>query len=73
MSCGFVRFFQKASELARREGLPRVYVSCNSGARVGLVEELKPLYKVKWLDPADCNKGFERLGSHSIRVPTKPS
>jgi hypothetical protein len=27
-------------------GLPRIYVSCNSGARVGLVEELKPLFKV---------------------------
>ena len=50
MSCGFVRFFQKASELARREGLPRVYVSCNSGARVGLVEELKPLYKALYVN-----------------------
>jgi len=55
------QFFQKASEFARIHGLPRVYVSCNSGARVGLVEELKPLFKVKWLDPADCNKGFEYL------------
>lgn len=55
------QFFQKASEFARVCGLPRIYVSCNSGARVGLVEELKPLFKVKWLDPADCNKGFEYL------------
>ncbi|CAK9065853.1 Acetyl-CoA carboxylase (ACC) [Includes: Biotin carboxylase], partial [Durusdinium trenchii] len=55
------RFFQKASEFARDRGLPRIYVSCNSGARVGLVEELKPLFKVKWLDPSDCNKGFEYL------------
>ena len=55
------QFFQKASALARERGLPRIYVSCNSGARVGLVEELKPLFQVKWLDPADCNKGFEYL------------
>eukprot|EP00438_Fugacium_kawagutii_P012883 Skav227072 [mRNA] locus=scaffold4434:1758:15971:+ [translate_table: standard] len=57
------QFFQKASEFARLRGLPRIYVSCNSGARVGLVEELKPLFKarVKWLDPSDCNKGFEYL------------
>lgn len=55
------QFFQKASELARVLGLPRIYVSCNSGARVGLVEELKPLYKVQWIDPKDCNKGFEYL------------
>ena len=40
------QFFQKASEFARVRGLPRIYVSCNSGARVGLVEELKPLFKV---------------------------
>eukprot|EP00439_Symbiodinium_sp_Y106_P012940 s4299_g1.t2 len=55
------QFFQKASELARKLGLPRVYVSCNSGARVGLVEELKPLYKVQWLDANDCSKGFDYL------------
>lgn len=55
------QFFQKASELARVLGLPRIYVSCNSGARVGLVEELKPLYKVQWIDPKDCGKGFEYL------------
>ena len=46
--CWKDQFFQKASEFARIHGLPRVYVSCNSGARVGLVEELKPLFKVKW-------------------------
>lgn len=55
------QFFQKASELTRVRGLPRIYVSCNSGARVGLVEELKPLYKVHWLDEADPGKGFEYL------------
>ena len=55
------QFFQKASELARKLGLPRVYVSCNSGARVGLVEELKPLYKIQWWDEKDCSKGFEYL------------
>ncbi|CAE7605731.1 ACC1 [Symbiodinium natans] len=55
------QFFQKASELARKQGLPRVYVSCNSGARVGLVEELKPLYKIQWWDEKDCGKGFEYL------------
>eukprot|EP00438_Fugacium_kawagutii_P004903 Skav229216 [mRNA] locus=scaffold2439:123806:138301:+ [translate_table: standard] len=41
------QFFQKASEFARLSGLPRIYVSCNSGARVGLVEELKPLFKAR--------------------------
>jgi len=55
------QFFQKASELARKRGIPRIYVSCNSGARVGLVEELKPLYKIQWLDAAEPSKGFEYL------------
>lgn len=55
------QFFQKASELARKKGLPRIYVSCNSGARVGLVEELKPIYKVQWIDENDPGKGFEYL------------
>merc|ERR1719443_1242917 len=53
--------FQKASEYARKFGIPRIYVACNSGARVGLVEELKTLYKVKWIDEADPSKGFDYL------------
>lgn len=27
-------------------GIPRVFISCNSGARIGLVDELKPKFKV---------------------------
>jgi acetyl-CoA carboxylase/biotin carboxylase 1 len=53
--------FQRASQLAREKGLPRVYIACNSGARLGTVEELKSLVKVAWVDPADANKGFEYL------------
>jgi len=54
-------FFQKASELARAEGLPRIYIACNSGARVGLVEELKPYIRAAWTDPEDPSKGFDYL------------
>ncbi|CAN0426172.1 unnamed protein product, partial [Hapterophycus canaliculatus] len=39
-------FFLAASEYARKLGLPRIYISSNSGARIGLVEELKPKFKV---------------------------
>jgi len=53
--------FCKASELARAKGLPRIYIACNSGARMGSVEELKSILKVAWNDPADANKGFEYL------------
>ena len=35
-------FFYKASEYARLRKIPRIFISCNSGARIGLVDELKP-------------------------------
>jgi len=54
-------FFQKASEYAREHGLPRIHIACNSGARVGLAEELKPCIQAKWTDAADPAKGFEYL------------
>lgn len=52
--------FQKASAYAREKGLPRIHIACNSGARVGLAEELKPFLKVKWTND-DPSKGFDYL------------
>ena len=49
-------FFKKASEYARQRGLPRVFIACNSGARVGLVEEIMPKIRVHWKDEADPSK-----------------
>ena len=46
-------FFEAASKYARSMGLPRVYIACNSGARIGLVENLKPLFKVAWKDESN--------------------
>jgi len=54
-------FFFKASEYARVRGIPRVFISCNSGARIGLVEELKPKFKVAWKDDANPAQGFDYL------------
>eukprot|EP00597_Dinobryon_sp_UTEXLB2267_P000919 CAMPEP_0170061150 /NCGR_PEP_ID=MMETSP0019_2-20121128/2827_1 /TAXON_ID=98059 /ORGANISM="Dinobryon sp., Strain UTEXLB2267" /LENGTH=2072 /DNA_ID=CAMNT_0010266911 /DNA_START=9 /DNA_END=6227 /DNA_ORIENTATION=+ len=54
-------FFFKASEYARVRGLPRVFISCNSGARIGLVDELKPKFKVAWKDEANPSLGFDYL------------
>jgi len=53
--------FQKASEYARERGLPRVHISCNSGARVGLAEELKAYIKAKWTDIDEPSRGFDFL------------
>jgi acetyl-CoA carboxylase/biotin carboxylase 1 len=54
-------FFYKASEYARKNGLPRIFISCNSGARIGLVDELKPKFKVAWKDDRNPSLGFEYL------------
>ncbi|CAM9423058.1 unnamed protein product [Ascophyllum nodosum] len=54
-------FFKAASEYARKQGLPRIYISSNSGARIGLVEELKPKFKVAWNDESNPAQGFKYL------------
>ncbi len=38
-------FFNKCTELARKLGIPRIYLSANSGARLGLAEELMPAFQ----------------------------
>ncbi len=53
--------YYKASQYARERGLPRVYIACNAGARIGLVDELKPKIQVKFIDEASPSKGFEYL------------
>ncbi|KAJ8379366.1 hypothetical protein SKAU_G00001440 [Synaphobranchus kaupii] len=53
--------FLRASELARAEGIPRVYISANSGARIGLAEEIRHKFQVAWVDPEDPYKGFKYL------------
>jgi acetyl-CoA carboxylase/biotin carboxylase 1 len=53
--------FQRASELSRLEQIPRIYISANSGARIGLAEELKFLYHIAWNDPKDIDKGIRYL------------
>ncbi|XP_040354637.1 acetyl-CoA carboxylase isoform X4 [Ixodes scapularis] len=53
--------FFKASERARALGIPRLYISANSGARIGLAEELKHLFNVAWVDPEIPDKGYRYL------------
>ena len=49
-------FFQRASEHGRHHGYPRIYISANSGPRIGLADEVKHLFKVAWEDPTDPDK-----------------
>ncbi|ELK31457.1 Acetyl-CoA carboxylase 2 [Myotis davidii] len=53
--------YLRASELARAEGIPQIYLAANSGARIGLAEEIKHVFKVAWVDPEDPHKGFKYL------------
>jgi acetyl-CoA carboxylase/biotin carboxylase 1 len=55
------KFFHKCSELARRLGIPRIYLSANSGARIGMAEELIPHFSVAWNDVSRPEKGFKYL------------
>ncbi|KAJ3107045.1 acetyl-coenzyme-A carboxylase [Phlyctochytrium planicorne] len=51
--------FYKASEYARARGLPRIYISANSGARIGLAEEVIKRFKIAWEEPENVSKGLK--------------
>lgn len=53
--------FYRASEFARAKGIPRIYIAANSGARIGIANELLSLFRVAWEDPLDPEKGFRYL------------
>ena len=53
--------YRAAFDLAVAEGLPCVYISANSGARIGLDEAVKAAFRVAWHDPMKPAKGFKYL------------
>lgn len=54
-------YFDKCTEYARKLRIPRIYLSANSGARIGVAEELIPLFKVAWNDDLNPAKGSRYL------------
>ncbi|GKT88893.1 LOW QUALITY PROTEIN: acetyl-CoA carboxylase [Colletotrichum tofieldiae] len=54
-------YFYKCTELARKLGIPRIYLSANSGARLGVANELMPHFKVAWNDGNKQDNGFKYL------------
>ncbi|EPX74755.1 acetyl-CoA/biotin carboxylase [Schizosaccharomyces octosporus yFS286] len=54
-------FFFKVTELSRQRGVPRLYLAANSGARIGVADELIPLFNVAWNNVNSPEKGFEYL------------
>lgn len=55
------QFFHLASEYARSQGIPRIYLSANSGARIGLAEEVMHLFSCAWNDDAHPEKGVDYI------------
>jgi acetyl-CoA carboxylase/biotin carboxylase 1 len=55
------QLFKLASALARKEGIPRIYISANSGARFAFAEEIKDKFQICWNNPVDPSKGVRHL------------
>ena len=55
------QFFYLVTQYARARGLPRIYLSANSGARIGLGEEALNLFSTAWIDEDHPDKGFNYL------------
>ncbi|XP_063836582.1 acetyl-CoA carboxylase isoform X2 [Ostrinia nubilalis] len=53
--------FYKASQYARERKIPRIYISVNSGARIGVAEEVKSEFNVAWVDAERPERGFKYL------------
>lgn len=55
------QFFFLVTEYARARGLPRIYLSANSGARIGLAEEALSLFSCAWNVKDQPEKGISYL------------
>ncbi|VDK44469.1 unnamed protein product [Anisakis simplex] len=53
--------YNAASKLSRLEGLPRIYIAANSGARIGLSADLKKLFRIMWKKEENPEQGFDGL------------
>jgi acetyl-CoA carboxylase/biotin carboxylase 1 len=53
--------FKLASEFAREKRIPRLYVAANSGARIGLAEGIKKVFKVAFKVPSNPESGIDYL------------
>lgn len=53
--------FRAACEHALEERLPVVYLAANSGARIGIANEVRDCIKIQWANEEDPTQGFEYL------------
>ncbi|EOY16077.1 Acetyl-CoA carboxylase 1 isoform 3 [Theobroma cacao] len=52
-------FFLGVTDLACTKKLPLIYLAANSGARIGVAEEVKACFKVGWSDESSPERGFQ--------------
>ncbi|KAJ1432269.1 carboxyl transferase domain-containing protein [Ochromonadaceae sp. CCMP2298] len=53
--------FFKASEYARHKGVARIFLTANSGARIGMAQSLKDKFQVCFVDEKDPSKGYRYI------------
>ncbi|KAK1314685.1 Acetyl-CoA carboxylase 1 [Acorus calamus] len=77
-------FFLAVTNLACEKKIPLIYLAANSGARIGVAEEVKACFRVGWSDESSPERGFQyvyltpedyaRVGSsviaHELRLET---
>ena len=54
-------FFLAVTDLACAKKLPLIYLAANSGARLGVAEEVKACFRVGWSDESNPENGFQYL------------
>ncbi|XVF64733.1 hypothetical protein PTKIN_Ptkin09bG0191000 [Pterospermum kingtungense] len=52
-------FFLAVTDIACTKKLPLIYLAANSGARIGVAEEVKSCFKVGWSDESSPERGFQ--------------
>ncbi|KAF8023479.1 hypothetical protein BT93_F0859 [Corymbia citriodora subsp. variegata] len=54
-------FFHAVTDLACAKKLPLIYLAANSGARLGVAEEVKARFRVGWSDESNPERGFQYM------------
>nr|XP_043614929.1 acetyl-CoA carboxylase 1-like isoform X2 [Erigeron canadensis] len=54
-------FFEAVTELACAKKLPLIYLAANSGARIGVAEEVRSSFRIGWSDESTPDSGFQYL------------
>lgn len=54
-------FFKSMTDLACHQKLPLIYLAANSGARIGVAEEVRSCFRIGWSDDSSPDRGFKYL------------